>query len=154
MQWKVGGHGWASWRWSVDGAELRASVSVVMDPDALAGFMGSVRDLLLGCSSTFVTLFDEPNGTRVFFNRADEDKIFVQVVAYPYMQEPEGWWGEAELMWAGQVFAQEFVTDFMAMVEEMISEYGVDKYKRIWCHPFPTEDWAALQALYARADRR
>lgn len=82
MRWRLGGAGWASWLWSVEDEELRAAASYAMQPEALGDFMETVRDLLLGCKATFVTLFDEPNGTRVFFNQ-DGEEVFVQVVSYP-----------------------------------------------------------------------
>lgn len=151
MRWRLGGAGWASWLWSVGDEQLGARVSYAMDPEALGDFMKTVRDLLLGCRATFVTLFDEPNGTRVFFNQAGE-KVFVQVVSYPYMGEPADWWTDAKLVWAGRVSTQEFVRAFMRMVEELLSEYGTDGYRRNWCYVFPTEEWAALQAAYTLPD--
>ncbi|WP_328863551.1 hypothetical protein [Streptomyces virginiae] len=41
---------------------------------------------------------------------------------------------------------------FMRMVEELLSEYGPDGYRRNWCHAFPAEEWAALQAAYTLPD--
>ncbi|WP_405812596.1 MULTISPECIES: hypothetical protein [unclassified Streptomyces] len=148
MRWRLGGSGWASWLWSVQDEELRADASYAMQPEALGNFMETIRDLLLGCRATFVTLCDEPNGTRVFFNQVGKE-VFVQVVSYPYMWEPADWWTDAKLVWAGRVSTQEFVRAFIRMVEELLSEPGPDGYRRNWCHAFPAEEWTALKAAHA-----
>ncbi|MEU6315298.1 hypothetical protein [Streptomyces sp. NPDC047014] len=147
MRWRLGGAGWASWLWSVEEEQLRVAASYAMQPQALGDFMTGVRDLLLGCSATFVTLFDEPNGTRVFFNQ-DGEEVFVQVVSYPCLWEPADWWTDAKLVWAGRVSTHEFVNAFIRMVEELLSEHGTDGYSRNWCHAFPAEEWASLRAAY------
>ncbi|WP_329192027.1 MULTISPECIES: hypothetical protein [unclassified Streptomyces] len=146
MHWKLGGFGSATWSWSVDAAEQTVRASYV-GPEVLACFMNAVRDLLLECSATFVTFFNEPSGTRVFFNRAEKE-VFVQIVEFADLNEPSSWWSDARLVWAGRVPAEAFVGAFMAMIEQLLSEHGTDGYRRRWGHEFPAPEWAALQAVH------
>lgn len=146
MRWKLGGFGSAQWLWSIGDAELSVGASYV-GPEVLAGFMDAVRDLLLGCSATFVTFFGEPGGTRVFFNRSEEG-VFVQVVSFAHLNEPASWWQDAKLVWAGRVAAAEFIEAFMGMVEELLAEHGVQGYRTRWGFEFPADEWAALQGAH------
>jgi hypothetical protein len=109
--------------------------------------MNTVRDLLAGCSASFVTFFDEPSGTRIFFNRSD-DKIFVQIVSFAYLNEPQTWWLDAKLLWAGRVPTADFAHAFMAMVGDLLAQHGTAGYRKRWGHEFPATEWAALQAAY------
>ncbi|WP_185921703.1 hypothetical protein [Streptomyces sp. WAC06614] len=115
-------------------------------PEVLAGFMNGVRDLHLGCSATFVTFFDEPSGTRVFFNQREKD-VFVQIVEFADLNEPSSWW--ARLVWAGRLPTEAFVRAFMAMIENLLSEHGTDGYRRRWGYEFPVLEWTALQAAHS-----
>ncbi|MFD7325879.1 hypothetical protein ACFV9D_33195 [Streptomyces sp. NPDC059875] len=146
MRWRLGGSGWASWLWSVGDVKVEVQASYV-GPKVLAGFMNSVRDLLLGCHATFVTFLDEPGGTRVFFNRI-EDKAFVQVVGFADLSEPASWWSDAKPVWNGRVPVEEFIGAFVVMVEELLAEHGTEGYRKRWAHDFPTTEWAALQTAH------
>ncbi|MFD6293803.1 hypothetical protein ACFWFU_03070 [Streptomyces sp. NPDC060235] len=117
-------------------------------PEVLAGFMNGVQALLLGCSATFVTFFDEPSGTRVFFNQTEKE-VFVQIVEFADLNEPASWWSNARLVWAGRVQTEAFVCAFMAMIEELLSEHGTHGYRRRWGYDFPALEWAALQAAHS-----
>ncbi|MFK0215467.1 hypothetical protein [Streptomyces sp. NPDC090298] len=147
MRWKLGGSGWATWSWSVNAAEQKVHASYV-GPEVLAAFMNGVRDLLLGCGATFVTFFDEPNGTRVFFNQTEKE-VLVQIVEFAVLNEPSSWWSDARLVWAGRLPTEAFVGAFMAMIEELLSEYGTDGYRRRWGYEFPAQEWATLQAAHS-----
>ncbi|WP_448316023.1 SMI1/KNR4 family protein [Streptomyces sp. CO7] len=150
MRWTVVA-GWATWSWSVHDAEQKVHASYV-GPEVLAAFMDAVRALLLGCTATFVTFFDEPNGTRLFLNQSADGKLFVQIVRYPILQEPTSWWSDARPVWAGRVPTEVFVGAFMTMIEDLLSEYGTAGYRRHWGYDFPLPEWAALQAAYTPAD--
>ncbi|WP_439678229.1 hypothetical protein [Embleya sp. MST-111070] len=128
-------------------AEQKVHASYV-GAEVLAGFMNGVRALLLGCSATFVTFVDEPNGTRVFFNQTEKE-VFVQIVEFADLSEPSSWWSDARLVWAGRVPTEAFVRAFMAMIEELLSEHGTDGYRRRWGYEFPVLEWAALQAAHS-----
>ncbi|MGW6842142.1 hypothetical protein [Streptomyces sp. NPDC054958] len=117
-------------------------------PEVLAAFMNGVRDLLRGCRATFVTFFDEPSGTRVFFNQTEKE-VFVQIVEFAYLNEPSSWWSDAKLVWAGRLPTEAFVGAFMAMIEELLSEHGTDGYLKRWGYEFPALEWEALQAAHS-----
>ncbi|MFC8511009.1 hypothetical protein ACFU3J_30615 [Streptomyces sp. NPDC057411] len=147
MHWKLGGSGSATWSWRVNAAEQKVRASYV-GPEVLAGFMNGVRDLLLGCSATFVTFFGEPSGTRVFFNQTEKE-VFVQIVEFADLNEPSSWWSDARLVWAGRLPTEAFAGAFMTMIEELLSQHGTDGYRRRWGYEFPASEWAALQAAHS-----
>jgi hypothetical protein len=151
MQWRLGA-GWADWLWTVGGVELKVQASYV-GPEVFAAFMNAVRDLLAGCKATFVTFFDEPSGTRIFFNQSD-NKIFVQIVSFSNLNEPQTWWLDAKLLWAGRVSTEDFANAFMAMVGELLTQHGTAGYRKRWGHEFPATEWAALQAVYGASSPR
>ncbi|NML54786.1 hypothetical protein HHL19_18725 [Streptomyces sp. R302] len=144
MQWKLGA-GWAEWTWSLGGSETRLLASCVY-PRVLDDFIDAVRDLGAGSHATFVTFFDEPNGTRVFFNQKSE-KLFVQIVAFPNLNEPGTWWQNAELRQAHRVSAREFIGAFIDMVREILDRYGMGGYRKEWGYDFPMESWEALKVV-------
>ncbi|RSS76828.1 hypothetical protein [Streptomyces sp. WAC06614] len=149
MHWQLGGSGWAEWLWSIEGSEQRVVASYV-GPEVLGSFMGVVRDLLSGARSGFVTFFDEPGGARVFFNQT-EGQVFVQIVGYPHLSEPQSWWKAADLLWAGRLPTARFADAFMAMVDELLDRYGTAGYRKRWGHDFPAEEWTALHTAHRLA---
>ncbi|MFE0772826.1 hypothetical protein [Streptomyces sp. NPDC058861] len=146
MRWALGGSGWADWHWSPGETKLKVTASYI-GPEILATFMNAVQDLVSGSRSAFVTFFDEPGGTRVFFNRKD-DQLFVQIVEFDHLHEPITWWQGARLLWADRVPVSVFADAFVTMIEQLLAEYGTDGYRKHWGHDFPATDWAALQMAH------
>ncbi|MEU3290271.1 MULTISPECIES: hypothetical protein [Streptomyces] len=130
----------------MNAAEQKVNASYV-GPEVLASFMNGVRDLLRGCSATFVTFLNEPSGTRVFFNQTEKE-VFVQIVEFPDLSAPSSWWSGAKPVWAGRLPTEAFVGAFMAMIEELLSEHGTDGYLKRWGYEFPALEWEALQAAH------
>ncbi|WP_448317588.1 hypothetical protein [Streptomyces sp. CO7] len=131
----------------MNAAEQKVHASYV-GPEALAAFMNGVRDLLRGCSATFVTFLGEPSGTRVFFNQTEKE-VFVQIVEFADLNEPSSWWSDAKLVWAGRLPTEAFVEAFMTMIEELLSEHGTDGYRKCWGYEFPALQWETLQAAHS-----
>ncbi|WP_179199846.1 hypothetical protein [Streptomyces sp. NRRL B-24572] len=95
-----------------------------------------------------MTFFDGPSRTRVFFNQAEKE-VFVQTVEFADLNEPASWWSNARPVWAGRVQTEAFVSAFMAMIEELLSEHATHGYRRRGGYEFPVLEWAALQAAHS-----
>ncbi|MFF8513052.1 hypothetical protein ACF064_33785 [Streptomyces sp. NPDC015492] len=94
-----------------------------------------------------MTFFGEPSGTRVFFNQTEKEVPF-QIVEFADLNEPSSWWSDAKLVWAGRLPTETFVGAFMAMIEELLSEYGTDGHLKRWGYEFPALEWETLQAAH------
>jgi hypothetical protein len=142
LRWVISGPGSANLLWTLEASTVRIHTTYV--GDALGSVMRAAIDLRIGSSSTYATFEGEPGGTRVFFNRSD-DQGYVQIVDFPRMSSKHSWEGGV-LRWSGCVPVAEFVEGVRAMAEAILSEHGESGYARLWGGiPFPMRQLTVLQ---------